>query len=241
MDNSALEILSSFATCSSLLNKKASFEWSSLVPDFIKDSDFAKEKGINISKLEGFINQIKELIAALPKAKAVDTPEWNIFAGNSLNNLKKLYNSLNFDKIKSLIPINESDVKKHLSYLINFNKVLPQIIEIVKNLQEKIQAVYKSNYVETELSHANTSTGNSSRSEGKFGFFGDFTDTKKYIDNILGYNIEFIFSTIEELKNKDLQTFQQIKNVKQEETPSTMQEVESLLQDTSKKPEEVKK
>ena len=96
MDNSALEILSSFTTCSSLLSKKA-LSFSDMVPDFIKDQ--AKEKSVNISKLGDVVNTINKLILSLPKAKAADTPEWNITSENSLSDLKKLYNSLNFDKI----------------------------------------------------------------------------------------------------------------------------------------------
>ena len=229
MDNSALEILSSFTTCSSLLSKKA-LSFSDMVPDFIKDQ--AKEKSVNISKLGDVVNTINKLILSLPKAKAADTPEWNITSENSLSDLKKLYNSLNFDKIKGFIPINEDDIKKHLLYLINFNKTLIQIIEIVKNLREKLQVVFQSDFADIEMKH--------SKSDSKFGFWGNFTDTKDYIDNILGDNLEFVFSTIEELKNKDLQTFQQIKNVKQNETSSNMNEMESLLQNTSKKPEEIK-
>lgn len=205
MNKSLKDIIVLYKDCSELIDKKAD--------DKISYLDLLKS---NVGILGKFVNDCKVLLDYLPSAKAEDTPKWNVLIDNSVKELKIYMALLYFDKLQKITTSNENEIKLTLSYLLSFERNYPKIVELSKKLLTELNEIEKNNW-----------------SIGKFWFFGNFSEAKIALKNLMYTQDDVlkINKAIESLKTQYIEAYKELQTSKDKEqyNNETMKQVDSLL------------
>jgi hypothetical protein len=232
MDNSALEILSSFATCSNLLQKKA-YDWSKLLvlnPATILPSALLGLTNAMITYSDNLFGNTQNLVISLAtlidnlsKSTVEGSITWNSILEGATNKLKAYFPKI---QLKQLVktPESKEQIKNNVGLLQQAEKTVPKIIEVIDYLLSKeVLDVFKK---EGETGLTKVWNFFSLKEVDKLNHLCETikNQSKEYLDNI------------GKLKEQLKQAYQLIEvNTSKE----TNQEVEQYLSDKPK--EEVKK
>lgn len=208
MDRSALEILASFTSCSSLLYKE-NLEKTALVSDLFNVFDRVLDSVLNRNK--NLLTTISTLTDNLFSSEVEGAAVWNQIAKSSAIKLKGYLYKL---QLKSLIkePKNGNDIKMNLSILLEAQKTLPSLIETVDYLRSKeVNEIFQKE-----------ATGFLTRVFNKISLT-NYDKMNKYCIDIRNQIIDYN-KNIEELKSGYVQAYNEIGAIK-----DTTSEVEQLL------------